>query len=84
MGDCPTCKEPYAWIKGKYGPTCECDHWWRDILASHTDISFSWKDRLRLLFSGKARVSLFTRCEHAPGRVEVDPATILVYGSRRR
>lgn len=39
--------------------------------AIHTRLSikFDWRDRLRLLFHGEARVVIATKTEHTPGQV---------------
>lgn len=44
--------------------------WAEDRIYSHTNIVFSWRDRFRLLLTGKCWLEVKTTVEHAPGRME--------------
>ena len=52
--------------------------WAEDRLYTHVDIVFSWRDRGRLLLSGKCRVEVRNTVEHAPGRHETTSAVHVV------
>ncbi len=45
----------------------------RQILKSEQTLTFGWRDRLRILWSGRLHVEHFFGCEHKPGRVQSAP-----------
>lgn len=44
--------------------------WAKDRIRSNIEFDFDWRDRLKLLLTGKLSVRIETTCEGLPGRVE--------------
>lgn len=53
-----------------HGETPPMPEWAKDGIMSNIDISFDWKDRIRILLTGRVHVRGWIPCEHPPGKVE--------------
>ena len=52
----------------------------RVIMKSEQTLHFGWRDRFRLLWSGRLHVEHLFGCEHKPGRVQSLPMKARVLG----
>ena len=55
---------------------------YRAILKSEQLLTFGWRDRLRLLWSGRLMVEHLFGCQYKPGRVESLPMKGTVLGRK--
>ena len=50
-------------------PASELSTGFADVIYTDVDVRFGWRDRIRLLMTGRAEVRVVTQCEHKPGNV---------------
>lgn len=51
-------------------PMPDLPSWAKDGVYTHVDVDWDWKDRLRILITGKSSIRAMLACEEPPGRVQ--------------